>query len=490
MGLCPFFCIIDITKLFVIYIIMAVLSDFLAAVNQIAAERGINPDEVLEAVQAAIRTGYKKNYDTGESLIIDIDKKLGTVKVYADKKVVDKVSDPATQIALEDARMIEPKLKIGDHLEVDVTPEGDFGRIAVQAAKQVILQKIRESEKEAVMKEFKDKIGTIENGIIQRMDGDNVIVEIHKAIAIMPAEDRLPKEFYRSGMRLKFLLKKIQRTVSGKQLIVSRNDPKFLVELFGIEVPEIRSESIEIIVIAREAGSRSKVAVVSNQEGIDPIGACVGQKGIRIDNITDELKGEKIDIILWDQNIDTFIMNSLSPAQVSKIKLNKKEKSAKVIVPDDQLSLAIGKEGQNVRLAAKLTGWKIDIEGESETKEAKSKVKKSKALKKIKDKEKGKKNKIKVKDKVIKEEKIKTKEKKGTALKDPKKLTKKKKSKKETKEKTNKSENKEDNLNRKKAEKEVTLKKTKEITKDNNREKKELYEKNENEPLKSGKEKE
>ncbi|MBN2016107.1 transcription termination/antitermination protein NusA [Candidatus Dojkabacteria bacterium] len=386
---------------------MAVLSDFLAAVNQIAAERGIEPDDVMEAVKEAIRTGYKNNYDTGESLIIDIDEDKGKVLVYADKKIVKKVTNQATQISLKEARMIEPKLKVGDHVQVDVTPEGDFGRIAVQAAKQVILQKIREVEKEAVMKEFKDKVGTVESGIIQRMDGDNVIVEIYKAQAIMPAEERLPGEFYKSGARLKFLLKKIHRTVKGKQLIVSRADPKFLEELFALEVPEIRSGSVEIKAIAREAGSRSKVAVVSNQEGVDPIGACVGQKGIRIDNITDELKGEKIDIILWDEDTGTFIANSLSPAQAEKISIDKDENIAKVTVPDDQLSLAIGKDGQNVRLAAKLTEWKIDIRGKEEAKKEKQEI-----LQQAQDKE-GKKTMKKAKKVKKTEKKTKAKEKKA-----------------------------------------------------------------------------
>jgi len=344
---------------------MVVLNDFLAAVNQIAAERGIDPDDVFDAIEEAIRTGYKKSYGTGESLVVEIDRKKGELKVFADKKVAKRVTNSATQISLENARKIEPKLKAGDHLQVDITPEGEFGRIAVQAAKQVILQKVREAEKDAVMKEFKGKMGTVESGIVQRMDGDSVIIEIRKATAVMPAEERLPGEYYKSGARLKFLLKKILKTVRGKQLIVTRSDPEFLRELFAMEVPEIRSESVEIKAVAREAGSRSKVAVVSNQEGVDPIGACVGQKGIRIDNITDELKGEKIDIIIWDEDLEIFIGNSLSPAQVNKIKLDKKEKIANVIVPDDQLSLAIGKDGQNVRLAAKLTGWKIDIEGET-----------------------------------------------------------------------------------------------------------------------------
>ena len=366
---------------------MAVLTDFLAAVNQIAAERGIEPDEVFEALDEAIRTGYKKKYGTGEQLLVEFDKENGGVAVYADKKVVEEVTNEATQIAVEDARKIEPKLKVGDHVQVDITSSSDFGRIAVQAAKQVILQKVREAEKEATIREFKDKMGTIEAGIIQRMDGDSVLVEIHKAIAVMPAEDRLPGEFYRSGDRMKFLLKKISRTLKGKQLIVSRNDPDFLRELFAIEVPEIRSGSVEIKSIAREAGSRSKVAVISNQEGVDPIGACVGQKGIRIDNVTDELKGEKIDIIIWNEDEVTFIANSLSPAEALEIVVDEKNREAKVIVADDQLSLAIGKEGQNVRLAAKLTGWKIDIFGQAQFKEEMADAKKEEKAEKEAEKE-------------------------------------------------------------------------------------------------------
>lgn len=352
---------------------MVVISDLLAAVRQIAAERGIEQDDVLEAVEEAIRTGYRKNYGTGESLVVDVDLEKEDFAVYADKKVVEKVSNVATQIALEDAQKIESKLEVGDHVQVDITPEGEFGRIAVQAAKQVVMQKVREAEKEAVMKEFKDKVGTVETGIVQRMDMDNVLIEIRKAIAVMPPEERLPGEYYRSGDRLKFYIKEIRRTVRGKQLIISRADPDFLLELFALEVPEIRSGSVDIKAVAREAGSRSKVAVVSNQEGVDPIGACVGQKGIRIDNITDELKGEKIDIILWDEEIEEFIINALSPAQVKSISVDEDKKEANVIVPDDQLSLAIGKEGQNVRLAAKLTGWTIDIDGETIKPEGKEK---------------------------------------------------------------------------------------------------------------------
>lgn len=343
---------------------MAKQTDFMSAVNQIAAERGINAKEVLEAIGQAIKTGFKQDYGLGESLVVDINEDTGIIGVYADKKVVEKVTTPLTQISLEDAKKIEPKLKIGDHIQVDITPEGDFGRIAAQAAKQVILQKIRESEKEAVMSEVVDKIGTIESGIVQRMDGDSVIVEVRKANAIMPFEERVPREFYKSGSQIKVILKEIKKGPKGKTLIVSRSAPEFLGELFAIEIPEIMSGSVEIMGIAREAGSRSKISVRSNQPGVDPIGSCVGQRGVRINAIMDELRGEKIDIIVWDEDIREYIANALSPAQVDSIEIDEDKETALVTVPEDQLSLAIGKEGQNVRLAAKLSGWKIDIKGD------------------------------------------------------------------------------------------------------------------------------
>lgn len=351
---------------------MATQTDFMAAVNQIAAERNINPDEVLEAIKSAIKTGFRRDYpeEEGSTLEVDINPEGGSIAVYADKKVVDDVTDPTTQISLAEAQEIEEKLRVGDHVQVDITPTGDFGRVAAQAARQVILQKIRESEKESIMDEFKDKIGDIDFGVVQRMDGDSVIFEIRRALAVMPLEDRVPNEFYKSGARLKVLLKEIGMTPKGKQLIVSRSAPDFLVGLFKLEVPEIVSGSVEIKSIAREAGSRSKVAVHSTVDGVDPIGSCVGQKGVRINAIMNELKfgvqEEKIDIISWDEDEVTFIQNALSPAQVLTVELvDEEEKIAKVVVPDDQLSLAIGKEGQNVRLAAKLTGWSIDIEGET-----------------------------------------------------------------------------------------------------------------------------
>lgn len=356
---------------------MAVQSDLMVAINQIAAERNINADEVVEAIKYAIKTGFRKDYPEEQESLLEVEIKpeeIQPIRVFVDKKVVEEVDNTSTQITLEAARRIEKKLNAGDHVLVDITPSGDFGRVAAQVAKQVILQKIRESEKEAVMKEFVDKMGDIEYGIVQRLDGDDVIFEIRRAIAIMPKEDRIPGEYYRSGSRMKVLLKEIRLTPRGKQLIVSRADNEFLTGLFMLEVPEIASESVLIKSIAREPGSRSKVAVFSKTEGIDPIGACVGQKGVRIGAVLNDLKfgmfEEKIDIILWNENNSAFIANALSPASVSDIVItNEGEKRATAFVPDDQLSLAIGKEGQNVRLAAKLTGWNIDILGDSQKKE-------------------------------------------------------------------------------------------------------------------------
>ena len=285
---------------------MAVQTDFMVAVNQIAAERGIDATLVIEAIKQAIETGFRRDNEEEEGLAlhVEIDSKVGTIAVVADKKVVDEVTNPSTQISIKDAKKIEPKLREGDHIQVDITPEGDFGRVAAQAAKQVILQKIREAEKESQIKEFEGRIGEVESAIVQRMDGDSVVWEINRATAIMKPEDRVSTEFYKSGARLKVLLKSIEEGPRGKSLFVSRSHPDFLKALFELEIPELVSGSIDIKAIAREAGSRSKIAVYSNVEGIDPIGSCVGQKGVRINAIMNELKvgsiEEKVDIILWD----------------------------------------------------------------------------------------------------------------------------------------------------------------------------------------------
>ena len=342
---------------------MTVKTEFLAAVNQIAAERNIDPEEIFGAIELAMLTIYKKYYGEGEAVYTELNRENGEIRMIADRKVVEEVVDPKTQIGLAVAKKIESRLKKGDHVEVDVTPEVGFGRLAAQVARQVIMQKVREAEKEVLVTKFKEKVRTIQMGTVQRMEGSTVVVDIDKMIVHMPSEEQLPREFYRSGDRKKFYLKEVKTLPTGTQMIVSRGCSEFLTALFEIEVPEVSTGTVEIRAVAREGGSRSKIAVSSKQEGIDPIGSCVGQRGVRINAITDELSGEKIDIILWDEDIATFIAYALSPAEVIDVKINEKEKIAKVRVPEDQLSLAIGKEGQNVRLAAKLTGWKIDITG-------------------------------------------------------------------------------------------------------------------------------
>ncbi len=345
-------------------------SELVAAINQIAAERGIDKEEVFKALESAILSAVKKEkygkvereWDEeeeekeGSNLAVEVDRESGEFKLFAVKVVVEKVEDNEKEIALSEAELISPSVEIGDSIEIEM-PSDDLGRIATQTAKQVLLQKIRESEKDAVISEFSDKVGEVYTALMQRMQKGMAVMEIGKATAYMPQEEQISNEFYRVGERYKVLLKSIE----DSQVIVSRADPKFLIELFKLEVPEIESGVVEIKAVAREAGSRSKIAVVSHQDGIDPIGSCVGQRGIRIANIMNELGEEKIDIIEWDEEMENFVANALSPAKVDSVKI--KDETATVVSPTDQLSLAIGREGQNVRLAWKLTGIKIDIEG-------------------------------------------------------------------------------------------------------------------------------
>jgi N utilization substance protein A len=350
---------------------MSQSDQFVSAIKQIAAERGIEVEQVVVAIKKAIEAGFGNDYpeEFAESLDVDIDMEAGRIAVYADKKVVDDVTHPPTQISLVDAKKIDARLKANDHILVEITHTGDFGRIAAQAARQVISQFVREAEKEAILQQFKDKIGTVDSAVVQRMDREgNVLLEINRATAKMPPEEQVHAEFYRSSDRIKVLLKEIQQDDRGKILVVSRSDPNFLKELFAMEVPEIASGTVEIMAIAREAGARSKMAVKSNSQGVDPIGSCVGQRGARINAVTNELKGtrgeEKIDIIPWDDDTATFISNSIRPATAAEVKIiNEDSRQALILVEDDDLSLAIGREGQNVRLAAKLTGWHLDIQG-------------------------------------------------------------------------------------------------------------------------------
>ncbi len=345
---------------------MAITSEFIAAINQISAERGVEKEEIFKALESAILVAYKKEKffdvqtdnpeELGSNLSIELDRETGDFKLIATKEVVKKVKDNDKEISLSEAEMISPNVEVGDSVQIEM-PTEDLGRIAAQTAKQVILQKIRESEKEAVVSEFSDKVGEVFTALMQRMQKGEVVFEIGKATAMMPKEEQISNEFYRLGDRYKVLLKDIV----DSEMVVSRADPKFLIELFKLEVPEIESGVVEIKAVAREAGSRSKIAVESHQEGIDPIGSCVGQRGIRIANVMNEIGEEKIDIIEWDEEPEKFVANALSPAKIESVKI--KDDTATVKVDDEQLSLAIGREGQNVRLAWKLTGLKIDIVG-------------------------------------------------------------------------------------------------------------------------------
>ena len=341
---------------------MSMTSEFITAINQISAERGIDKEEIFQALEEAILVAYKKEkfgLDVPEeekqpNWSAELNRETGEFKLIASKEVVKKAKDVEKEISLSEAEMISPNVEVGDIIQIEM-PSEDFGRIAAQTAKQVILQKIRESEKEAIISEYSDKVGEIFTALMQRMQRGEVVFEIGKATATMPQEEQISNEFYRLGERYKVLLKDIV----DSQMIVSRADSDFLVGLFKLEVPEIESGVLEVKAVAREAGSRSKMAVTSHQDGVDPIGSCVGQRGIRIANVMNELGEEKIDIIEWDEDPEKFIANSLSPAKIDDVKVE--EDTATVTVPNDQLSLAIGREGQNVRLAWKLTGYKIDI---------------------------------------------------------------------------------------------------------------------------------
>lgn len=359
-------------------------SDFISAIRQIAAERKIDVDSIINAIKEAVASSFRMEYgfEDKDKLQVEIDADHGNIVVYAEKEVASTIEDEKFQISLENAKKITSKVKVGDRVLVDITPKGDFGRIAAQTARQIILQKLREAEKDSAIKSISDKVGEIITVIVQKVtqDGD-VICEINRAKAVMPKAERVPTEFYKIGSNLKVLLKKIDEDDNeNKVIVISRSDPEFLKALFRMEVPEIESGSVEIVSIAREAGSRSKVAVRSLSAGVDPIGSCVGQKGVRINAISNELKSgnfeEKVDIILWDESTETYLMNSIRPADSIKVVIeDEKERKATIVVPDAQQSLAIGKDGQNVRLSAKLTGWNIDIKGETEFNEAPVKVK-------------------------------------------------------------------------------------------------------------------
>lgn len=339
-------------------------SDLYTAIAQIAAERGIPRDAVLNSVQSALTTVYKRNTGSEEDASVELDPTTGEMQVVVSKTVVEQVANIDFEISLEDARKHTSAPILGEVIKIISTPE-NFGRIAAQTVKQVVHGKIRDFERETVYKEYHDKQGEVLSGIIQRADNRAVVIELGKAEAVMPAREQVPNERYRAGQRIKVLLKEVSENPRGPQLIVSRADGLLIRRLFEQEVPEVQSGAVEIMSIAREPGLRSKVAVAARQDKVDPVGSCVGVRGVRIQSIVNELYGEKIDVIEWSPDTATFISNALSPAKPSNVSLQEDgdTRTATVIVPSDQMSLAIGKEGQNARLAFKLTDWKIDIKG-------------------------------------------------------------------------------------------------------------------------------
>ncbi len=341
-------------------------SDFLLAITQLSAEKNLPKEVVIGAVEAALVSAYRKdNFAANQNISVKIDPTTGEVRVWAEKAVVERPSDRRREISLDEARRVKSDVQIGDAIEVEATPR-NAGRIAAQTAKQVILQRLHEAEHSAIFEEYSGKEGDIVTGLVRRIEPRQIFIDLGRTEAILPAVEQVPTERYRMGQRLKVYLLEVARTNKGPRVVVSRSHPNMLRRLFELEIPEVYNGVVELKSIAREAGYRSKVAVGARQEGIDPVGCCVGLRGIRIQNIVNELNGEKIDVVMWSPDISAFITNALSPAQVLSVELDDEQEAATVIVPDKQLSLAIGKEGQNVRLAAKLTGWRIDIKSASE----------------------------------------------------------------------------------------------------------------------------
>jgi len=339
--------------------------ELLNAMEELEKEKGISKEYLLESLEMSLVTAYKRNYDSADNVKVSINEANGQIKVFAVKTVVEAVTDSKMEISLDDAKKVSKRAELGETVDVEIIPK-DFGRIAAQTAKQVVVQKIREAEREFVFAEFNERKGEVLTGIIQKSDENVVIIDLGKLEGIMPAKEKVPTETYRVNDKLKAYVMDVTRGIKGNpQVIISRSHPDFVRKLFEFEIPEIYEGVIEIKSVSRDAGSRSKVAVYSPNENIDPVGSCVGQKGMRIQNIISELNGEKIDVIEWNEDPAIYISAALLPAKVLAVDI-KEEKAAQVIVPDDQLSLAIGKSGQNARLAARLTGWKIDIKSESQ----------------------------------------------------------------------------------------------------------------------------
>jgi N utilization substance protein A len=341
----------------------------IVAIQELEKEKGIKKDYLLDSIESALLTAYKRNYNSQENVKVVVDRETGASHLYSVKEVVEHAENPILQISLEEARKLDKEAQIGSTVDVELVPK-NFGRIAAQTAKQVIIQKLREAEREIIYSEYSERKGEIVSGIIQKADPNIVVMDLGKVEGVMPAKEQIPTEKYHVNDKIKGYILDVEKGAKGvPQVIISRACPEFVKKLFEFEIPEIYEGVIEIKAVSRDAGSRSKVAVYSPNENIDPVGSCVGQKGVRIQNIINELNGEKIDVIEWNADLSIYISSALLPAQVMAVDIDEENRIAQVIVPDDQLSLAIGKSGQNARLAAKLTGlsdWRIDIKSETQ----------------------------------------------------------------------------------------------------------------------------
>ncbi len=333
-------------------------------IEQVSRDKGIDKDLLISAIKDAVRSAARKKFGPRVELEVGYKEETGEIEVFQFKEVVTEVTDPTLEISLSEGRELDQECEPGDSLGIKVDA-GQFGRIAAQSAKQVIMQRMKDAERDLVYEDFKDRKNEIINGIVHRLDSEGIIVNLGRAEALLPPSEQVPREIYNKGERIRAYVLDVKRQTRGPQIILSRTHPQFLVQLFEAEVPEIADSIVQILGCAREPGSRAKIAVASRDSDVDPVGACVGIKGSRVQNIVQELRGEKIDIIPWSPDVAKFATNALAPAEVSRIIMNKDSQTMEVIVPDDQLSLAIGKRGQNVRLASRLVGWKIDVKTES-----------------------------------------------------------------------------------------------------------------------------
>jgi N utilization substance protein A len=341
--------------------------EFLTALEEMSKEKGLDKELLIEAIETALITACKKNFGNSDNIVVNVNRDNGEISVFAQKTVVEEVEDSTLEVSLDEAKAIDPNYNLGEVVNFEVTPR-NFGRIAAQTAKQVVVQRVREAEREIIFNEYISKEKDVVTGIIQRQEKGNVYVNVGKTEGLLIPAEQMKNEEYKTNQRIKVYINEVIQNNKGPQIYVSRSHPELVKRLFEQEVPEIFDGVVEIKSVSREGGSRTKMAVHSNDPDVDPIGACVGANGNRVNVIVDELKGEKIDIILWDEDPKKYIAAALSPSKVVSVEVDEENKSAKVIVPDYQLSLAIGKDGQNARLAARLTGWKIDIKSEAQEK--------------------------------------------------------------------------------------------------------------------------